>query len=494
MSAVLTDLKTVKVDINCTPNKIIVENKDIFSIVICDIINRSFSTGVFPDSLKIGKIIPIHKKGCNRTPSNYRPITISPFLGKLFEKIMYARLIEHINSNNILSAHQFGFRKHMSTFDAIMQLTEFIYESLDDKKSCLNVLIDYSRAFDTVNHSILLKKLNKYGVRGIALQLLSSYLANRKQRVEINNTYSNLITTNISIPQGSVLGPLLFLLFINCLPNISRKFLPTMFADDCTLSFRNNNLDNLINDCNEELMKFKLWSDANRLTINIEKTNCLFISNIFNPPHGRISINNNELNFVNETKFLGIFLDDKIKFDKHISYICGKISVSNGIMYRIRSLVPNSCLRSIYFSIIHQYILYCLPIFGATYNCYIEPLFLAQKRAVRTISRARYDAHTDPLFFANKILKVHDMYKHHIASYVYCNQHLLDAHRNNHSYATRNNDYLLAPRIRLRSSEQSIIYNAVHIWNNVPDVIKLSPSIDSFKYNYKKYLLNQYEH
>ena len=177
---------------------------------------------------------------------------------------------------------------------------------------------------------------------------------------------------------------------------------------------------------------------------------------------------------------------------KHISYICGKISISNGIMFRIRSLVPNSCLKSIYHSIIHQYLLYCLPIFGATYNCYLEPLFLAQKRAIRTISRVEYDAHTDPLFFTNKILKVFDLFKHHIASYVYSNQNILDVHRNNHIYDTRNNDYLQAPRVRLRSSEQSFIYNAIRVWNDVPQHIKTCPSIDSFKFNYKQYLLNQY--
>ena len=371
-------------------------------------------------------------------------------------------------------------------------MTEFIYETLDERKSCLNVLIDYSRAFDTVNHRILLNKLDKYGVRGKALQLLASYLANRKQCVQINDTYSNFITTNMSIPQGSVLGPLMFLVFINCLPNISQKFLPTMFADDCTLSFRNTDINNLISDCNEDLTLFKLWSDANRLTINVEKTNCLFISNIFYPPHGSICIDNHELVFVNETKFLGIYLDDKVKYDKHISYICRKISVSNGIMHRIRSLVPISCLKSIYYSIIHQYILYCLPIFGVTYNCYLDQLFLAQKRAVRTISRAQYDAHTEPLFFANKILKVHDMYKHYVASYVYSNPNLINTHRIHHNYDTRNNDHLLAPRVRLRTREQSIVYNAVRIWNDVPDYIKTCPSIVSFKFNYKNYLLNQY--
>ena len=265
-----------------------------------------------------------------------------------------------------------------------------------------------------------------------------------------------------------------------------------MFADDCTLSFRSDNIENLIGECNEELTKFKEWSDANKLTINVEKTNCMFISNIADPPNGNIFLHNNQLNFVNETKFLGIILDDKVKNDKHIDYICNKISILNGAMYRIRAYVPKRCLKSIYYSIIHQYILYCLPIFGATYNCHLEPLQIAQKRSIRIISNADCYAHTDPLFFSNRILKVADLYKHSIACYAYNNQQLLDTYRNSHMYHTRSNDNFITPFRRLRSTEQSLIYNAVRIWINVPDDIKSSPSESSFKLKYKNFLLSQY--
>ena len=271
VSSIMSDLKITKVGLNSAPNSLIVTNRDIFATTICDVINKSLLCGIFPDVLKRGQITPIHKKSCNKTPANYRPITISPFLGKVFEKIIYARMIEHINANDILSAHQFGFRKHMSTLDAIIHLTEFIYDALNGKKSSLNILIDYSRAFDTVNHEILLNKLKRYGVQGMALKLLTSYLRDRKQCVRVNNSCSNFITTNISVPQGSVMGPLLFLLYINDLPNLSPNFLPTMFADDCTMSFQSDNIFELINDCNNDLILFKSWSDANRLTINIDK-------------------------------------------------------------------------------------------------------------------------------------------------------------------------------------------------------------------------------
>ena len=158
VSSIMSDHKITKVGLNSAPNSLIVTNRDIFATTICDVINKSLLCGIFPDVLKRGQITPIHKKSCNKTPANYRPITISPFLGKVFEKNIYARMIEHINANDILSAHQFGFRKHMSTLDAIIHLTEFIYDALNGKKSNLNILIDYSRTFDTVNHETLLNK------------------------------------------------------------------------------------------------------------------------------------------------------------------------------------------------------------------------------------------------------------------------------------------------------------------------------------------------
>ena len=181
-----------------------------------------------------------------------------------------------------------------------------------------------------------------------------------------------------------------------------------------------------------------------------------------------------------------------MKFDKHIQYICSKISISIGIIYKIQSLIPKSCLRMLYFSIIHPYILYCLPVFGATYNTHLQPLVILQKRAVRIISGAGFLDHTTPLFYENKILKIEDLYKHSIACYVYSNPSILNQFQQSHSYNTRNRNLLVPPRVGLRSTEQSILYNAVKIWNGVPENIKLSLTKQSFKYNYRNYLLSQY--
>ena len=231
----------------------------------------------------------------------------------------------------------------ISTLDATIQFTELVYEALNNKNSSINIMVDYSKAFDTVNHPIFSHKFEFDGVRGKPLEYVESYLENRQQSVIIRGKYSNTKTTNISVPQGSVLGPLLFLLYINEIHQVVPKFVPTIFADNCTLSITNLVINYFFGECNSELAVYKSWSDVDRLAVNINKTNCLLISNtISSILTGSILLDNQELDIVHCVTFLGLMLDDKMKFDKHIQYICGKISKSIGILFRIRSLVPIS--------------------------------------------------------------------------------------------------------------------------------------------------------
>ena len=345
-----------------------------------------------------------------------------------------------------------------------------------------------------MNIDVLLRKLYKYGIRGLLFELLALYLRNRKQYVSIKSAMSPVRILNIGVPQGFVLGPLLFLLYVNEIPLLSDKFVPTMFADDCTLSFSSCNLDYLIMQCNAELEKFKSWSDANRLTLNFDKTVNLMISNVYNTlPRNSVLVDNHIISDVSESKFLGVIIDNKVKFDRHLQYISSKVSKSIGVLYFSRKFIPLSCLKSLYFSFIHPYFLYCLPIFGTTYQTHLNPLILLQKRAIRIISGAEYLDHTDPLFFYNKILKIEDMYKHSIACYTYSHPEILVNFERTHPYYTRNYDSLLTPFMRLRSTQQSVRYNAVQIWNEIPDEIKNSISKQSFKFKYKRYLLSQYD-
>ena len=204
-------------------------------------------------------------------------------------------------------------------------------------------------------------------------------------------------------------------------------------------------------------------------------------------------MNDQYLGSVRDTKFLGLILDDQLKFKKHIEYISGKVSKSIGLLFRIRAEVPLYCLKTLYFSLIHPYFLYCLPIFGATYATHLDSIKLLQKRAVRILNNANFFDHTNPLFFKSKILKLDDLYKHSIACYIYRNPGVLDRFSRTHQYDTRDRHSLLPPFVRLRTTQQSFYYNATMIWNEIPIDIKQSLSLGCFKNRYKEFLIAKYE-
>ena len=276
---IIKSLKKSKQNLNSISSLIFIENADILCSIFSDLVNTCFLTGSFPNSLKKAEVLPLHKKGDSTTLSNYRPISILPIISKIIEKCMKSRLTAFIDKYSIVNAGQFGFQRGVSTQDAILQITEQIYESLNKNSSAIGIFIDFSKAFDTINRNILLKKLEKYGIRGLPLRLLASYLENRTQAVRVGNVLSPFKQIDMGLPQGSVLAPLLFILYVNDLPCISNLFSVTLFADDATLFIEDRNYDSLIRSCNSGLELFLTWCWANRLSVNIDKTHYLIFSN-----------------------------------------------------------------------------------------------------------------------------------------------------------------------------------------------------------------------
>ena len=240
--------------------------------------------------MKIVKVIPIHKGGSTQEVNNYRPISLLSIFDKIIEQIMHKYLYAFLEYHNFLFQNQFGFRRNNSTVYALAQITETIKESIDKGKYGCGIFIDLRKAFDAVNHGILLKKLEHYGIRDNMLDWFQSYLSDRKQYVDINGKSSDLVDITCGVPQGSVLGPLLFLIYINDLPNISKILNFYLFADDTNIYYESSSLDNLERTVNSELNKLFLWLNVNRLSLNIDKTNVIVFHPYNKPKKKRITI------------------------------------------------------------------------------------------------------------------------------------------------------------------------------------------------------------
>ena len=292
----------------------------------------------------------------------YRPISILPIFSKLLEKIMYNKIYNHVSNNKLLYNKQFGSQKNVSTEYAILQLTREILDSFENNQFTLGVFIDLSKAFDTVDHEILLSKLQYFGIEGKYLKWFQSYLCNRKQFITFgNNKQSNLLRINCGVPQGSILGPLLFLLYVNDLQKASNILKPIMFADDTNLFFSHKNIKNLFKTMNKELINIQEWFNANKLSVNATKTKYSFFHSLAFQDRiplrlPKLEINNVTIKREQIMKFLGVYLDENMTWKSHISSVEGKVSKNLGVLYKARTLLNNKCLKQIYFSFIHSYI------------------------------------------------------------------------------------------------------------------------------------------
>ena len=245
------------------------------------LINMSIQSGIVPDSLKLAKIIPIYKSKSPGEFSNYRPISLLTSLSKILEKIVHKRLYSFLENECILNPNQFGFRKKHSTIDAVTKFISDITTSLDNKESTIAIYLDLSKAFDTINHTLLLKKLDHYGIRGLPLAWFKSYLENRKHYIEYKKHTSRTCKIECGVPQGSIVGPLLFLLYINDLPNIIKNAKTILYADDTTIYVSGKNLGNLREIINSEISILSDWFRANKLSLNEGKTNYMHVHDIY---------------------------------------------------------------------------------------------------------------------------------------------------------------------------------------------------------------------
>ena len=298
------------------PSSLIKKTASILSPVLLHLCNCSFASGIFPNLLKTAKVTPVFKSGDNCLADNFRPISVLCTLNRILESLMKDRLSKFCQNNNLIAEQQYGFQPNKSTESAVTTLTDHILTQMDNNKFTIGIFLDFSKAFDTVDHQILLRKLENCGIKGTSLAWFQSYLNNRKQFVHLNNEFSEWLQIKCGVPQGSILGPILFLLYINDIINSSKLLKFVLFADDSTLYASHSDLNYLISSVNQEITYVKQWIDANKLTLNVKKTHYIIFARLRKKISIEpiIKINNDTLNRVYDTKFLGVTLDSHLSW------------------------------------------------------------------------------------------------------------------------------------------------------------------------------------
>ncbi len=425
------------------------------------------------------------------------------------------KLTNFLQLNKLLYKHKYGFQRRLSTEQNLISVTNFIGNALNSGNYCIGVFLDLRKAFDTCSHNILLTKLSKLGVNGIALQWFQSYLTGRHQKVDVNGCISSSAPIDCGVFQGSILGPLLFLCYINDIYR-STELATFLFADDTTCLAEHKNLNTLINYVNRELQKLATWFKANKMAVNVSKTNYIifrtrgkhinidtpnlvFNSNdpdepLLNPQLiqtlERIHDNNADPK-LRSFKLLGVYFDEYCSFNKHISHVCAKLTRANFCLRRIANFVPVKTLRTLYFSMFHSHLLYCSIITSCASQTYLNKITALQKKAIRIITKSSSSTHTPPLFLRSHILPFDKLLTQskllfmHSISYKYAPESFSGTwtknETRNNEYQLRNDDLVTLPTLRIELFRKIPLYSLPLAWNELPDSLRYQHNRTTFK-------------
>jgi hypothetical protein len=468
------------------------------SIPLSHIFNLSLSSGLFPSQLKTCRVIPIFKSGSCLECDNYRPISLLSSISKVLEKIVSEKLIAHLVDNDLLYTHQYGFLPHKSTEHSLMQILTYVSKALNDGNFCIGIFLDLKKAFDVCSHSILLKKLNKMGITGTALNWFKNYLSGRSQIVEVNGCKSDARELNISVIQGSILGPILFLCYINDFYSATTLF-SVLFADDTAGFGQGKNLKDLTSYVNQELQKIANWFRSNKMAVNTLKTKFIIFrtrGKRIDPQDCRLVFNNNEIGLPEDPalitdisrihnegeeksfKLLGVMLDEYLSFEAHVNNLCVKISKSLFCMNRIKNFVNPASMKMLYFAMVQSHLVYCINIYGCANKTTLNRLFLKQKEAIRIMSNVGYRDHTSPLFVNHKILPLEKLIKMSNLKFMHCfvnnrlpfsfNEMWITNRNRNPALQLRNADDFYVPAHRFETVKRFPYFTFPKLWNEEP--------------------------
>jgi hypothetical protein len=480
--------------------------KDDIIIPLTLIINQAIDTGVFPNRLKVAKVIPLFKKNEDYLLENYRPISVLPSMSKVLERVIHIQLTNHFSSNNLFYCNQYGFRNSHSTELASLEFVNRIINCMDKNEIPLAVYLDLSKAFDTIDHQILLSKLQYYGIRDSSYKLIQNYLYNRKQYTSLDNVDSSLLSIQTGVPQGSILGPLFFIIYINDLPSASKVFHPIIYADDTTLStvlraFDRSGLD-IDTSINAELNNVSNWLKVNKLSLNSSKTKAMLFHTVRkNVTFPNISINGTPIEFVESFDYLGIIIDKNLSWKAHISKISVKLSKTIGIMCKMKNILSKDILLTLYHSLFLPYLNYGL----LCWQSKVKDIFKLQKKAIRILACEKYNAHTDPLFKRFRLLKLSDIVSLQELKFCYKLENdilptyflsnLYTRNSSIHQHSTRSANFFRIPRVKHEYAKQSIQYIIPVAYNTCVAPIRekiYTHSLFGFAKYVKQYFISNY--
>ena len=472
--------------------------------IIVYLYNYGITCGLYPDTLKIGRVVPTFKSGEMTKVNNFRPITILSTINKIFETLTSKRMRSFIERHKIISDLQFGFMTGKSTTQAIFKVVTDILKTFHDKTYTAALFLDLTKAFDTVNKDILMHKLGIYGFRGIANSFLSSYLSNRFQYVYVDGKKSEVKPINSGVPQGSVLGPLLFNIFINDITNIGTCE-KVLFADDAVFYVTAPTLALCIEELENLIRELSRWLQNNKLIPNVTKTKLMMFTA---RPIGilpDVFFNGSRVEWVNDFKYLGIIIDNKLNFSLQTREVHKKMSKMQGVLYSLSSLLPKQALLTIYYSLVYSLVSQNIIIWGGVSEVNIKNVKTCLNKILRSILRVQYDVNNVPLVSTNEIyrslnlMKFVDIYKYFLLKFVhlvmYGNNDYFDKYllplMPRHQYSTRSTRVNL-PNVRLQIEKQSTVFQMCKLINELPDCLLAPQSQFSLKKRFKKYVLSNY--